>query len=153
MFRAFATVIRSSYLLVVLITLAKVSQATLQFVRTLGEPRLFGGDALADAFVVVVLLGFWVLALRALGRLALRRELVPDEHLRERPVIAGIVGFACIFGTWMTLLPDWILLTTLPDSLDVNLAAPWALGLMCYAFALLTGEVVLVGGKPARVTS
>ena len=151
MFRACAIVVRTSYLLAVLVTLVKVSQATYQFVRALDYPRMFGSGPSTDVFVILVLLGFWVLALRALGRLLLRHELVPDDHLRERPVVASIVALTCILGTWMTLLPDWFLLTTLPESRDVNLAAPWALGLLCYAVALLVGELVLVGGRQSRL--
>ena len=150
MFRAFAAALRTSYLLAVMITLALLIPATVQFIIAQTQPRLFAPDLLTDLLLpALALLVFGGPALRALARLLLHRELVPDSHVRERPLIALLVGLACAIGTTLVLLVAGALITTLPESRDVNLAAPCALAAMLYAFALLCGEIVLVGRYPS----
>jgi len=150
MFRGFAIAARASYLLAVLLTLALLLLAIERFVTVQSQPRAFARDALADYLLAaVVLLVFGLPALRALARLFHHRDLLPEAHLRSMPVVATLVVLASALGTALILLVAWILITTLPESRDVNLAAPCALAAMLYAFALLCGEIVLVGRYPS----
>jgi hypothetical protein len=104
--------------------------------------------------VAALIIGFIAPAIRLLFRLIRRAELIPEAHVREAPVISTLVFLACVLGSLLLLLVVWILLTTSPEERHgANLAAPISLGLMFFAFALLTGECVLVGRsakRPAR---
>ena len=146
MFRTLATAARVSYLLAVLIALALLLAAIERFVAVQSRPPPFAPGLLTDYLLLAVaLLVFAIPALRALARLFWRRDLLPEAHLRARPVVAALVVLASAMGTVLILLVAWILITTLPESHDVNVAGPGTLAAMLYAFSLLAGEVVLVG--------
>ena len=144
--RAFAILVRTSYLFTTLLASVSGIWMLVQFSQPLLDPPPFAPSLDAkDLFAMTIALVLVVPSLRAFIRLLRQGELVPDSHLAERPVIAALVWLASAAGTALYLLVAWILLSTLPESRDVNLAGPLMLATMLYAFALLTGELVLVG--------
>jgi hypothetical protein len=101
-----------------------------------------------------VLAVMFLLPARALVRLFRRSELIPDSHLQERPVVAVFVVLACLLGSALVFLVGYVWLTTPPDVMNSDIGGPLAffamLAVMCFAIALLTGELVLVGRWRAR---
>jgi pilus assembly protein TadC len=91
--------------------------------------------------------------LRAVTRLIRRGELVPDAHLRERPVIAMIVALPAVLGLLLVCAVIRVWIDSQPWGTDAGgpLAGAAALSLLFTAFAVLTGELVLVG-RSAPVT-
>jgi amino acid transporter len=145
MFRVYVILVRTGYLLAVLIVLTCITPSLAQFVRSTIQPAFIRRDWLVESLTGVVLVLLFLLPLRALARLVRRSELIPDSHLLERPVVAFLVWITSITGCALALLVAWALISTLPEPHHGNLAAPAMLAFMMFAFALLTGELVLVG--------
>ena len=83
---------------------------------------------------------------RAMRRLARGGELIPAPLLRERAGIAALVTAAGLLGTYMLVILGIMFSRRLNGSMeDMNAAPALTLLLMSYAFALLTGEFVMVG--------
>ena len=149
MFRAYSILVRTSYLLAIVLALLSGSWLLIELGRSLYSR---GGAETEVVVFAATTLVFVVPSARALVRLMVRGELVPSLRLVERPVIAALVLFSSALGTALIALVAWALLSTLPESPDGNVAGPLLLAIMLYAFALLTGEILLVG-RTARIAS
>jgi hypothetical protein len=142
-FRVFAMVVRTTYLLTALLVLAWAAPALVAFAQSLFHPERFDAWDLYGA-VIFGLLCF--LPLRALERLLHRSTLVPDSRIRERPVVASLVVVTSMLGWTLALLAGWVGITSLPrDDIGGPLGGALMLALMLFAIALLVGEIVLVG--------
>jgi low temperature requirement protein LtrA len=128
MFRFFAVLVRTTYLVTVLVTLALL------------VPWAF--DGLSAAFLLAI---FIVPAARALYRLIRFRELIPDARLREAPIVATLVFVSSAIASFLLVNLVWAFLTR--AGRDVELAPFVFFGLFWLAIALLTGEIVLVGRR------
>jgi len=150
MFRAFAILVRATYLLTSLLVLAWAASTAVSFVQSLSRPSSFGRD-IWDLYEAALLLVMCVLPLRALERLLDRGQFVPDSHIRERPVVALLVVISSILGWALALLAGWVMARRLPDA-DIGgpLGGALMLALALFAIALLTGEMVLVGRLKSR---
>jgi len=144
MFRAFALLVRASYLLALLVSLACMLPALVQLLPGLPGGRWHWREGLFGVLFVIV---FVALPLRAAWRLVRRRDLIPELHLRDRPVVASLVLLASACALLLSAIIALALFTRLPEA-DVNIAGPAALAAMLFAIAILTGEIVLVG-RPA----
>ena len=146
MLRAGVIVVRTSYLLAALTSMALSTPPLVEFLYGGSWPLLSPRTSLsALLWFTALILVFLVLPLRAAWRLVRHHQLVPESHILERPYVATLVVFASHCSNFLLLLVAWALLTTLPDSAHVNIAGPAVLALMLLAIALLVGEVVLVG--------
>jgi hypothetical protein len=154
MFRSFAVFVRTSYLLTVLAVLAGVVLYGVLWVPALLNQQLFGRNFAYDLWSATILAVMFLLPARALLRLLRRAELIPDTHLRERPVVASLVALCCLFGCALVFLVVSVWITTPPDRMNSDIGGPLAFFGMCalfwFAIALLTGELVLVGRLPAE---
>jgi hypothetical protein len=81
-------------------------------------------------------------------RLIRYRELIPDAHLREAPVVATLVFASSAFASFLLLNLVWAFWTR--AGRDVELEPFVFFGAIWLAIALLTGEVVLVGRRKRR---
>jgi hypothetical protein len=146
MLTVFAGLVRISYLFAALAALIFNGPPLLQFARSLLQPTILTRNSSYEIIMAAcALLGLIAPASRALLRLLRHAELVPLSHLRERPVVATLVGVTSLCGNALALLVAWGVLSTLPESRGLNFAGPMMLAFMLFAFALLTGEMVLVG--------
>jgi hypothetical protein len=146
MLRAGVIVVRTSYLLAALTSLALSTPPLAELLYGGSWPLLSPRTSLSSLlWSAALILVFMVLPLRGAWRLVRHHELVPESHIRERPYVATLVVLASQCSNFLLLLVAWVLLTTLPESGDVNIAGPAVLALMLLAIALLVGEVVLVG--------
>jgi len=149
MFRTFAFFVRVSYLLAALTVLAGVVAYGVEFLQALMRPGFYGMESGFFLWSVAILAVMFLLPARALLRLFTRAELVPDSHLRERPVVASLVALFCLFGCVLIFLVVSVWITTPPDVMNSDIGGPLAflgmIALTCFAIALLTGELVLVG--------
>jgi len=103
-------------------------------------------DATAFLLTAGVFIVYGCLPGRALLRLVLSRDLIPPPLLRERPAVAALVAGAAMVGTYMLAILGIMSVRRLDGSMeDFNAAPAVMLFLMSYAFALLTGELVLIG--------
>ena len=147
MFRVYAISVRSIYLLMVISALACGGWALLEFSTAFLRPG--GRDQLnaQDLVVIGFLLAFVWPAARAAIRLARFQELIPDAHLRERPVVATMVTIPAALGILLLYLFLRIWLEIQPWGADVGgpLGGVLILAVLLLVFALLTGEMVLVG--------
>jgi len=141
MFRAFALLVRASYLLALLVSLACMLPALVQLLAGLPGGRWLWREGLFGALFVIV---FVALPMRAAWRLIRRRDLIPETHLRERPVVASLVLLASACALLLSGIIALALFTRLPEA-DVNIAGPAVLAVMLFAIAILTGEIVLIG--------
>jgi len=149
MFRAFAILVRCSYLLTVLTVLAVALYCTLELAPKLVSSESYGRAFGADLFTLAVLVTFLLLPLRALTRVFVRDALVPESHLRERPVVATLVTITGLLGCGLFVLIVRILIGALPTERDLNFGGPLILTLLLMAIATLIGEIVLVGRQGA----
>jgi len=149
MFGLFAALVRVSYLLAALIVLAGVIPYSVLFVQALLQPALFGRDYRYELWTATILAVMFLLPARALLRLLRRAELIPDTHLRERPLVASLTAIFSLLGCALIFLVVFVWITTPPDVMNSDIGGPLAffgsLALMCFAVALLIGELVLVG--------
>jgi hypothetical protein len=149
MFGAFAVFVRISYLLAALVVLSGVIPYSVLFVQALFQPVLFGRDYGYELWTATILAVMFLLPGRALLRLLRRAELIPDTQLRERPVVASLAAIFSLLGCALVFLVVSVWITTPPDVMNSDIGGPLAffgmLALMCFAIALLTGELVLVG--------
>ena len=153
MFRAYAISVRLAYLSAVtvavfiaawsLVSIVNAQQPWLMFLRHRSIAEL-AWDALFIACIAC--------AIRAVFRPLRRAALLPESHLRERPVVGTIVALTAAFASFLVFSIVLAFLQTWPDTGDVNFAGPAALALLLYAIALLTGEIVLVG-RASRTAS
>jgi len=151
-FRVFAIVVRTTYLLTALLVLAWAAPALVIFVQSLFGPARFGPDAW-DLYGALVYGVLCLLPLRALERLLHRSTLVPDSHIRERPVVASLVVVTSVLGWALALLAGWVAITNLPhEDIGGPLGGALMLALVLFAIALLIGELVLVGRLTPRDT-
>jgi hypothetical protein len=153
-FRSFAILVRTSYLLGALIVLAGATLWLVSILQSLIRQVSLRPD-IWDLYAAGIFVVMCALPLRALTRLIRRAELIPDSHLRDRSVVAALVTIACIFGLLLCLLAGSVWLEVLrgADGSDVGgpLGLALMLALMSFAIALLTGELVLVGRlRPRR---
>jgi hypothetical protein len=128
MFRFFAILVRTTYLLTVLVTLALL------------VPWTLGG--LSAVFLLSI---FIVPAARALYRLIRFGELIPDSRLRAAPIVATLVFVSSAIASFLLVNFVWAFLTR--AGRDVELAPFIFFGMFWLAIALLTGEIVLVGRR------
>jgi len=138
-FRIYATAVRSIYLLTVICALAVGVWAFLNFSVALDVQQLI---------VIGFLLAYAGPAIRAAIRLARSREFVPDAHLRERPLVATLVSIAAAVGIMLLYFVIRVWIDIQPwgrDDVGGPLAGIFALAVLLHVFALLTGEIVLVG--------
>jgi hypothetical protein len=154
-FRVLATLVRTSYLLTALLVLAGAALWLRSLLQSLTRQLSIHVD-IWDLYAAVIFVVMCALPLRALTRLILRAELIPDSHLRERPLVAALVTIASVFGLLLSLLAGsvWLAVMRGADGSDVGgpLALALMLALMSFAIALLTGELVLVGRlRPRRI--
>ena len=132
MFQLYAGLVRTTYLVTVLVALAFLVP--------------WAGDNLS-AFMVLAL--FIAPAARALYRLVRRGELISDARLREAPIVATLVFVASAMASFLLLNLGWAFLTR--AGRDVELGPFVFFGMIWLTIALLVGEVVLVGRqKTAR---
>jgi hypothetical protein len=147
-FRVFATLARTSYLLTALSVLAGAGLWLVSLLQSLTRQLYIRAD-IWDLYAAGIFVVMCALPLRALTRLIRRAELIPDSHLRERPVVAALVTIASVFGLVLCLLAAsvWLAVMRGADGSDVGGPVGFALmlALMSFAIALLTGEIVLVG--------
>jgi len=140
--------IRTSYLLTALLVLAGAVLWLAEMLQSLVRQISIRLD-IWDLYAVAIVAVMCALPLRAITRLLRRAELIPDSHLRERPVVATFVAVTCIFGLLLCLLAAsvWLDVMRGADSDDIGgpLGLALMLALMSFAIALLTGELVLVG--------
>lgn len=140
MFRSFTILVRVTYLLAALAVLTCTLPWLMSFMRALSRLSLW---TLYEAALLVVL---FLLPLRALNRVVRRSELIPDSHIRERPVVASLVLVTNLLGGTLFMLAGWVALTSLPaEDIGGPFAGAAMLALMLFAISLLTGEMVLVG--------
>ena len=154
MFRVYAVTVRSIYLLMVVSTLAVGGWAFREYLSAFLRP---GNRQLSveDLVVIGFLLAYLVPAARAAIRLARVRELVPDAHLRERPVVAALVTIPAAIGVFLLYVVSRVWLDIQPwggDDVGGPLGGAFILALLMHVFAMLTGEIVLVGGTPSPGT-
>jgi len=151
-FKAFAILVRTTYLLTALLVLAWAASTLVSFTQSLFRPADFGRN-LWDVYEAILLIVLCVLPLRALERLLVRATFVPDSRIRERPVVATIVVITSVLGWALALLAGWVMARKLPDA-DIGgpLGGAMTLALMLFAVALLTGELVLVGRAARQST-
>ncbi len=141
-FRAFAISVRSIYLLMVISGLAIGGWGLLEIFT--GRGRLDGESLVIIGFLLAY---FWPAA-RAGIRLVRFRELVPDAHLRERPVIAAVVTIPAVVGILLLNLVLHVWIEIQPwgaEDVGGPLAGAVMLAVLLHVFALVTGEIVLVG--------
>ena len=131
MFRLYAALVRTTYLVTVLVTLALLVPAAL--------------DGLSAVFLLG---GFIALAARAMYRLIRYRELIPDAHLREAPIVATLVLASSAIASYLLLALVWAFWTR--AGRDIELEPFVFFGAIWLAIALLTGELVLVGRWKSR---
>jgi hypothetical protein len=147
-FRVFAILVRTSYLLTALLVLAGAVLWLTEMLQSLVRQISIRLD-IWDLYAAAIFAVMCALPLRAITRLLRRAELIPDSHLRERPVVATFVAVTCIFGLLLCLLAASVWLDVLrgADSDDIGgpLGLALMLALMSFSIALLTGELVLVG--------
>jgi hypothetical protein len=143
-FRAFAIVVRVSYLLMMLICLALMLPLVAQVVALSPSGPWHWREVVFGTLLVITYLA---LPLRAAGRLLWRRELVPEAHVRERPVVATVVLLASALGFGLSTLIAWALLTRRPGE-DVDIGGATYLTMALFAIAVLVGEIVLIGRQP-----
>ena len=148
MFRFLAIVARTSYLLTALVVLACAALWLAETLQSLGRQVSIRPD-IRDLYAAAIFVVMCALPSRALARLFRRAELIPDSHLRERPVVAALVTIASILGILLFLLAGSVWLAVLRGADGDDIGGPLAfvlmLALMSFAIALLTGELVLVG--------
>jgi hypothetical protein len=147
MFRVYAASVRSIYLLAVICSAAIGSWLLLQFVSPIVHPSSYERANVVDLAITILLLACVLPAARALVRLVLRRELVPDAHLRDRPVIAMLVALSAALGLLLVYLLLRVWIDVLPWGTDAGgpIAGAAMLAATLLAIAMLTGEIVLVG--------
>jgi sensor histidine kinase YesM len=126
MFRLYAALVRTIYLVTVRVTLA-----------------LLVPSALEGLSAVFLLGGFIALAALAMYRLIRYRELIPDDRLREAPIVATLVLLSSVIASFLLFNLVWAFLTR--AGRDVELAPFVFFVAIWLAIALLTGELVLVG--------
>jgi hypothetical protein len=147
-FHPFAILVRTSYLLSALIVLAGATLWLVSILQSLVRQVSLRPD-IWDPYAAGIFIVMCALPLRALTRLIRRAALIPDSHLRDRPVVTTLVTIACIFGLLLCLLAGsvWLAVLRGADGSDVGgpLGLALMLALMSFAIALLTGELVLVG--------
>ncbi len=144
MFRVFAILVRTNYLVAVLVALAFFVPWLVQGAASLFRPTISGNETFwRQSILLLVLAGFVAPALRALFRLVRRASLIPDSHLRGAPVVATVVLVASVLASFLFLNFAWAFLTR--AGRDVELAPFVFFGMFWLAIALLTGEIVLVG--------
>jgi hypothetical protein len=102
-----------------------------------------GPDVESLAWTALALLVYGATAARAAWRVARRRALLDDTRIAEHPVLAANVTLGSLFAHFLVATVFHAVWSTYPD-FDGNAAGPLALAGMLYAFALLTGEFVLV---------
>lgn len=126
MFRIYAALVRTNYLVAVLVALTFLVPWTL---------------ASVCAFM---LLGLLIApAARALYRLVRHWQLIPDANLREAPIVATLVCISSVLASFLLLYLHWALL--IRAGRDLEVAPLGFFGLIWLAIALLTAEVVLIG--------
>jgi hypothetical protein len=148
MFRVFAILVRTNYLVAVLVALVFLVPWLVEGVVSLFRPGYSGNETSWRLWMLLLVLACFVaLAVRALFRLVRRASLIPDSHLREAPVVAAFVLFASVLASFLFLNLAWAFLTR--AGRDVELAPVVFFGMFWLAIALLTGEIVLVGRQNA----
>jgi hypothetical protein len=148
-FRVYAAVVRSIYLLMVVSALAVGCVALMEFSSEFLRPGGRGPLDIQDLVVIGFLIACVAPATRAAIRLVRFHELVPDAHLRERPVVATLVTIPAALGVLLLYLVARIWLDIQPwghDDVGGPVAGATILAVLFHLFALLTGEMVLVGG-------
>ena len=144
-FRAYAIFVRLAYMSAVAAALL-LGVWSLASIATAREPGSFlrhislGELAWYGLFITSVSCG-----MRAMFRPLRRMPLLPESHLRERPVVGTLVALAAAFAGFLAFNVALGLIQTLPNGSDANFAGPTVLAFFLYTFALLTGEIVLVG--------
>jgi hypothetical protein len=147
-FRLYTASVRSIYLL------AALCSATMGSWLLVTNP--YSRWEAFDLVMIVLLLACVLPAARALVRLVTRRELLPDAHLRERPVVALVVALSAALALFLVCFLLRVWLDILPWGTDAGgpIAGAAGLALMLMAIAMLTGEMVLVGrGAHVRTAS
>ena len=151
----FAASLRVLYLLMCVVSLAWTLFNCLPAIpgAMAGGQFRAGPDFERLGWIALVMLVFGATSARALWRDA-RGPIIPDQRIAERPVVARVVGLTSLLGNVAFLLAFSVVVDIYRRSLsDVNLAAPVALTALFYAFALLIGEIVLIGRDASRAAS
>jgi hypothetical protein len=144
--------VRTAYLFAAVASALAATAVLYAFIGTFLEPswqraRLHAGDLILPALALFVYL---LPSLRAFVRTLRQGSVISEPLLRERPVVASIVGFASLAGSALVLLlaSVWIDALRRPEYLD-DIGGPVGgvifLIMMLYAAGLLIGECVLVG--------
>jgi hypothetical protein len=153
MFRAFAALVRSFYLLAVLSSAAFGGWLLLQSLRVVIRPRAAELQYASALPMLCLLLAGFLPSLRAIARLLKRTDLVPDERLRERPVVATTVALTAALGVLLLYFVLRIWLDIQPWGAEAGPTMMVAgAALLLITIAMLTGELVLVGRAPARLS-
>ena len=148
MFRLFTILVRTSYLIAVLVSLVFLVPWVVADVASLYRPAFPGIELNRGlATPLLVLAVFVVPATRALLRLIRRADLIREDHLREAPVVSTLVFLASTCASFLFLNLAWAFLTH--AGRDVELAPFVFFGAIWLALALLIGEIVLVGRRNA----
>ena len=153
MFSLYVACVRSIYLLAVVIALVLGGWLLLQYVAVFLRSDSFGRSHAQDMVIITFLLACVLPATRATIRLLRHRELVPDTHLRDRPLVSSLVAMASALAIALLYLLLHVWLAILPwgaDDVGGPLAGAAMLAVILLVFALLTGEIVLVGHAHRR---
>jgi hypothetical protein len=147
-FRAYAFSVRTIYLLTVMCALTVGGFAFLEFSAAWLRPGSSGGLDMQELVIIGFLLAYVIPAARATIRLARTRDLVPDAHLRERPVVAAVITIPAVLGILLLYLALHVWIEIQPwghDDVGGPLGGAVILAILFHVFALMTGEIVLVG--------
>ncbi len=147
MFRVYAASVRSIYLLAVISSATLGVWLLLQSAWKFLRPDSTGTADRLDIVIIGLLLACVIPAARAIIRIGRRADLLPDAHLRERPVVASLVAFATVVGLLLVylVLRAWLDIQPWGATDGGPIAGAAGLALLLVAFAMLTGEIVLVG--------
>ena len=151
MFSLCATIVRSVYLLAVACGFGLGGWFLLQYSVSILRAGGFNRIYAQDLVIVLFLLACVLPAGRAVIRLLRHGELVPNAHLRERPVVASLVTMSSSLAIFLVYVVLRIWLDIQPwgaDDVGGPLAGLAMLATLLLVFALLTGEIVLVGRSP-----
>jgi len=155
MFRLYAACVRSTYLLAATSAIALGGWLLLQYLAGLLRADGLGRSYAQDLVIVTFILACVLPAIRALVRLLRHRDLIPNAHLRERPVVASLVAMTSALAIFLIYVVIRVFLDILPWG-DHDVGGPVAgasmLATLLLVLALLIGEIVLVG-RPIRPTT
>jgi len=156
MFRICAALVRSIYLLTVITSLVVGGWALAEFSTALLRQNMSRGAHVQGLVIFGILLAYVLPAIRAAIRLLRYRDLLPEANLRERPIVGAVVAVPAALGILLSYLVIRAWIDILPwgdEDAGGPLGGAMILTVLLQVFALLTGEIVLVGRTRLRRVS